>query len=206
MQASRSGLTIITIRSIVGCLCFAASIRAHQFLPLLPFHHHQNHLPAGRHQVQTAIIHDQQQQPTTRATSTANRFQLLHPAFPPQNRQTDFLPPFLLNPPLYTAVRNALIGGNGVIHRGRFFAPPLNNLFTPNTVKHERPESEGQDEEYRKFLEEEAEELEKDRYHNDITRDFPDFSLDSIKTTSFEPNKKTFVRVNIQGKDYSYAA
>ncbi|XP_066248664.1 uncharacterized protein [Euwallacea similis] len=204
-MTSRSTLTIVTIRSIALWLYFTGSIRTHQILPLLPFHHQQNHLPAGHNQVQTAIIHDQQQ-PTTRAISTANRFQLLHPALPPQNRQADFLPPFLLNPPLYTAVRNALIGGGGMIPRGRFFAPPLNNLFTPNTVKHQRPESEGQDEEYRKFLEEEAEELEKDRYHNDITRDFPDFSLDSIDSTSFEPNKKTFVRVNIQGKDYSYAA
>lgn len=57
----------------------------------------------------------------------------------------------------------------------------------------------------RKYLKEEAENLEKEKQGNDITTDFGDLGVDAIETTSLGSNQRTFVRVNVQGNDYSYS-
>ncbi|KAH1020830.1 hypothetical protein HUJ04_010426 [Dendroctonus ponderosae] len=99
--------------------------------------------------------------------------------------------------------------GQNVLKSGHFvpngfYNFPRSPLFIPNTLK-QRPESKGQEEEFRKYLEEEAENLEKEKQGNNITTDFGDLEVDPIETTSLSPNQRTFVRVNVQGNDYSYS-
>lgn len=56
----------------------------------------------------------------------------------------------------------------------------------------------------RKYLKEEAEEMEKERQQNEIDGNFNPF--DYTQSGALEPGRKTFVRVNIMGNNYGYSA
>ncbi|CAH1130805.1 unnamed protein product [Ceutorhynchus assimilis] len=161
-----------------------------QLLPLASYRH-DIAFPSITGELRTTTNGNNDQQPALRQFSAG--FHLNPP--PP----LPFLQSFPINSQFFSDVKDSLRSGY-LFPRPKSFGPPsLRNLFTPTTSR-ERPETEGQQEEYRKYLQEEAEDLEKESHNNDITTDFSSF-----ESTSLQPTQNTFVRLNIQGKDYSYS-
>lgn len=170
--------------------CLAFTLSQCQLLPLGGYQH-DIVFPSITGDVHTATVN--YRQPIREASAG---FHLNPP--PP----LPFLQSFPINQ-ILPAVRDAWRSGRAQHGRNAFPPAPIFHLFTPNTVRTQRPESAAQDEEYRKFLKEEAEEAEKEKHENDITTNFRNFDEDEV--TSIGPNSKTFVRFSVEGKNYSYS-
>ncbi|KAL1505895.1 hypothetical protein ABEB36_005348 [Hypothenemus hampei] len=110
-------------------------------------------------------------------------------------------PPFQFLQPFNQRLLSVLKNPINDQYLTKYFRPINRDLFTPNNRK-QKPETNGQLEEYQKYLKEEADYLEKETQPNEVTTDF---ITNPLEVTSLEPNQKTFVRVNIAGKDYGYS-
>ncbi|XP_030753094.1 uncharacterized protein LOC115880108 [Sitophilus oryzae] len=110
-----------------------------------------------------------------------------------------FIPPrFPINPIVFSAAKDSF-GNRNYFHLP--LIPPPYSLFIPNSIQ-QKPETKGQEEEYRKYLKETEEEDEKERQQNEITTDLDDVTI----TSSFAASTpKTFVNVKVQGKEYGYS-